>query len=288
MAKNKTPKQKIPKPAKGMSDQQAENKLFTDYGTQAGKALGNEYFGADKVQHLTDQSQGPLGSNDTLARTRALATAFGSGTPDATQTDVLARMKSGLEGYTSPEYQAQREQMQRGLNSNLATGMSQLAKAQSRGKVYGAAGAAQQANLQTNAQTSKDSLEQDLMVKNIDEQHKRLGEYGKYEQDLQTGNLKNAEEANVSAGNLEANLRGEEGKRQDYNIKQDEAANAARFNTLTGAGGMANQIEQNKASNKVSMAGVNAINGGGSKSSKNKKAAKFGYQAPSAAKTSAA
>lgn len=266
---------RTPAPAKTMSDQDAENKLFTDYGSQAGKALGNEYFGADKVQHLADPSLGANSSNDTLARTRALATQFGTGQPDAAQADVLARMQAGLGGYTSPEYQAQREQMQRGMNSDLATGMSQLAKAQSRGKVYGAAGAAQQANLQTSADNNKNELEQNLMVKNIDESQKRLGEYGNYEQGLQTGNLKNAEEANTSAGNLEANLRGEDVKRQDYNIKQDEAANAARFNTLTGAGGMANQIEQNKAANKVSMAGVNAINGGGSKSSsssnKNKK-----------------
>lgn len=260
-----------------MSDQDAENKLFTSYGSQAGRAWGNEYFGADKVQHLADPSLGANSSNDTLARTRALATQFGTGQPDAAQADVLARMQAGLGGYTSPEYQAQREEMQRGLNSDLATGMSQLAKAQSRGKVYGAAGAAQQNNLQMSADNNKNELEQNLMVKNIDESQKRLGDYGNYEQGLQTGNLKNAEEANTDAGNLEANLRGEQVKTQDYNIKQDEAANAARFNTLTGAGGMANQIEQNKAANQVSMAGVKAINGGGSRSSstnnKNKKVA---------------
>jgi len=89
--------------------------------------------------------------------------------------DVLNRMRSGLGGYTSPEYQAQREQMMRGQNSNLQTSLSQLAKAQARGRVYGAAASAQQANTLQSAQNTKDTLEQDLYVKNIDEQQKRLG-----------------------------------------------------------------------------------------------------------------
>jgi hypothetical protein len=93
------------------------------------------------------------------------------------QADVINRLQAGLGGYTSPEYQAQREAMQRGVESNTQTSLQQLAKAQARGKVYGAAGAAQQANVLESAQRQKDINEQNLMIQNIDEQQKRLGAY---------------------------------------------------------------------------------------------------------------
>ena len=60
--------------------------------------------------------------------------------------DVLNRYKDLSKGMSAEQYQAAREQQQRGLNSGLATTQAQLAKAQARGKVYGAAGAVQQAN----------------------------------------------------------------------------------------------------------------------------------------------
>ena len=114
--------------------------------------------------------------------------------------DVLDRYKAGLEGYTAPQYQASREQMMRGLNSNTQTTLSQLAKGQARGKVYGAAATAQQGNVMRAAQQNKDNLEQDLMVKNIDEQQKRLGEYageaGKQREEVFTREKFNIDEAN--------------------------------------------------------------------------------------------
>ncbi len=114
--------------------------------------------------------------------------------------DILFRYRAGLEGYTAPEYQAQREQMARGINSNTQTSLSQLAKSQARGKVYGASATAQQGNVLRQAQLNKDNLEQDLMVKNIDEKQKRLGAYadeqGKAREETFTREKFNIDEAN--------------------------------------------------------------------------------------------
>lgn len=116
------------------------------------------------------------------------------------ENDILSRYKAGLDGYTAPEYQAQREQMARGINSNTQTSLSQLAKAQARGKVYGASATAQQNNVLRQAQLNKDNLEQDLMVKNIDEKQKRLGAYadeqGKAREEMFTREKFNIDEAN--------------------------------------------------------------------------------------------
>lgn len=72
------------------------------------------------------------------------------------------------ESYSDPQYQAMREQMSKGIESNTQTSLASLAKAQSRGKVYGAAAGAQSANVLESAQRTKDDLEQQLMVKDVD------------------------------------------------------------------------------------------------------------------------
>ena len=140
-----------------------------------------------------------------------------NGGPSEMQQDYTNQLKAGLEGYTSPEYQAQREQMMQGVNSQYATAQDQLARAQARGKVYGAAGAAQQANLSTGLMNSKNDLEQKLMVQNIDEKQKRLGAYG----------------ANANA------LQAQDVDAQKTNMGNRAAEATAGLNAYTGIGGMA-------------------------------------------------
>lgn len=81
--------------------------------------------------------------------------------------DVLNRYKDLAKGMTAEQYQAAREQQQKGLNSSLATSQAQLAKAQARGKVYGAAGAAQQANMLASADATRADLEQQNKLADI-------------------------------------------------------------------------------------------------------------------------
>lgn len=153
------------------------------------------------------------------------------------QGDIRSRFEAGLGGYTAPQYQAQREQMMRGVNSNLQTSLGQLAKAQARGKVYGAAASAQSANALRGAEDNKNQLEQDLYVKNIDEQQKRLGEY-----------------ANLTAG-----LREEQLGRQKTNLGQTAAENSAQQSAFLGIAGLGLSKAQQKAMRKLYERGIGAV-----------------------------
>lgn len=162
---------------------------------------------------------------------------FQGGGPSAEQTEVLAKMKAGLGGYTAPEYQAQREQMQRGLNSNLATSLNQLAKSQARGKVYGAAASAQQANQIRANEENKNALEQDLYVKNIDEMSRRLGEYGGF--------------AN--------NLYGQQAEAQKINLGQEAAEKSSQIESILGLGGLQINKDFQEQMRKIMKQGIKQV-----------------------------
>lgn len=195
----------------GQSDAQtsALEQLYGANGIAAGNELVDKYL-----------QPGSLGRMGTEASADQLA--------------AMEKMKAGLGGYTSPEYQASREQMQRGLNSNLATSLSQLAKGQARGKVYGAAATAQQGNQIRGAETDKNNLEQDLMVKNIDEQRSRLSEYG------------------GAANSLEAQRRDAE----KTNLGQVAAEKSGTINAITGMGGQQLLKDQLAEMMKIQKAGI--------------------------------
>lgn len=152
MAKEKKKKKGKEPTAPIDPNQKALEDLYGKKGTAAGEALINKFIPEGSLGRVSTEIPG--------------------------QSQYLEMLKGGLGGYTSPQYQAQREQMMQGVNSQYATAQSQLAKAQARGKVYGAAGAAQQANLIQSTQDNKNNLEQQLYVKNIDEMQNRLKTYG--------------------------------------------------------------------------------------------------------------
>lgn len=232
-----------------------DSAIDAGYG-QGASGLGTalvDKFGLEKKGALGLVSTNVPGATETLQRDQSL---LGSAGPSATETDTISRMQAGLGGYTSPEYQAQREQMQKGVSSDTATAASGLAKAQARGKVYGAAGAAQNANLQTASLNSKNDLEQQLMVKNIDEMQSRLKDYGAYGFQVagQAQNQKevatkdyNTDESNLAAGQLD---------REKTNIGSEDARLAAAVGLTTGAGSTITQKAQNKASNDIQKQGL--------------------------------
>lgn len=129
--------------------------------------------------------------------------------------EVLSRYKNlADQGYSAQEFQGLREQQQRGMNSALATQMAELARQQARGRVYGAAASAQQANaLRADADT-RANLEQDLFLKGADFKRQALGAY--------SGQL----------GQMQAN----ELERQKINLGQTSAEKSgqlgAYFNTI--------------------------------------------------------
>ncbi len=127
------------------------NKLSTA-GLEYGKGLADQFY-----------SPGSLGRLDE-GRSKDLAMA-------------LSRMRSGLEGYTSPEYSAMREAMSQGINQNLQTGLAEQRRAQGISRTRGASSAAQAANLNRAAIQDKANVERDLFVQGAREKDTRLQNY---------------------------------------------------------------------------------------------------------------
>ena len=228
--------------------------LYGPEGVNAGNALINKFLQPGALGRV---EEGLPGSEEQSKRYEDLYK--GTQGRDPIQEEALANMQKGLGGYTSPEYQAQREQMMRGQQSNLRTGLSQLAKAQARGKVYGAAGAAQQANMLRGSEESKNQLEQDLYVKNIDEMGRRNLEYGQYGRGLNEEEYSRRADATSRYGDENRKLRDEQLERQKINMGQFDAEHAARIGAFTGAGGTAIAKAQNKAAQKLQKMGINKI-----------------------------
>lgn len=243
-----TPEQKKKEAEKKARERTEKNlgKLYGNEGANAGNALINKFMPGETP--LGRVSTDVPGASEIGQRNQALLGATGT---SAGEKESLANMQAGLGGYTSPQYQAQREQMQRGMNSNLQTGMSQLAKAQARGKVYGAAGVAQQQNLLTSTQNQKDQLEQDLNIKNIDEMRSRNTEYGlaaaaqnQSQFDRQAGATANANKDTMSLGDKTLD-------REKFNVGQGDTEIATKIGLYTGAGGTALQKAKDKQNQKI-------------------------------------
>lgn len=235
-------------------NERALSKLYTPEGAAGGNALINKFLQPGALGRVSTDIQGAQGSLD---RYRALYDSTQGRTGE--QEDVMKRMQSGLEGYTSPEYQAQREQMMRGLQSNYSTAASQLARGQARGKVYGAASTAQLSNLQRSTAQSKDQLEQDLMVKNIDEKQRRLMEYGEYGRGLDSEEFDRRASATKGISDEEAALRNEELERQKINLGQSNAELAAQIGAYTGAGGTALAQKNNREARRIQKRALKKI-----------------------------
>ncbi len=257
MAKKNKDKTKTPKaPQAPVSAQnKALEAMYGADGVNAGNALINKFLQPGTLGRVDTNLPG---ATEALQRQSVLLDRAG---PNSEQKFAQDKMKAGLGGYTSPEYQASREQMMRGVQSNYATSQSQLAKAQARGKVYGAAGAAQQANLAASTQQSKDNLEQDLMVKNIDEQRNRLSEYGQYSSDLQKQGFDQLGVATSEYNKQGTQLRDEQFQREKLNIGQANAETAGQIGLFTGATGTALTQKNTEAAQDIQKQGIAAVNG---------------------------
>ena len=220
--------------------------LYGNEAVNAGNSIINRYLPEGVLGQVDTTLQG---GSEAIEQKRSLIGKYQQ--RDGMQTDVLNRMQSGLGGYTSPEYQAQREQMQRGIDSNYASSAGQLAKSQARAKVYGAAGTAQQANLQQSTQNSKNDLEQQLMVKNIDEKQRRLGEYGNYGRGLNQEEYGRQADASKGFADEASRQRQEQFDREKTNLGQRNAEVAARIGVVTGTGAEGISKAQQKVADRL-------------------------------------
>jgi hypothetical protein len=279
--KPKTPaKSKVPKSPEELR-KEASNKalssIYTPGGVNAGNALIDKFakpgqFG--RVGTINDNGGDNALMAGQVAEGKRASELLGQAGRSGEESEALAKMQAGLGGYTSPEYQASREQMMRGQQSNFRTSQGQLAKAQARGKVYGAAGAAQQANLAASSQQSKDNLEQDLMVKNIDEQRSRLAEYGNYGASTKQAEFGRQGFATDAYNKLTTGQRDEELGREKTNIGQANAEIASQVALQTGAGATALAQKNAQMSDATARMGINKAVPGGIKSKASDKAKK--------------
>lgn len=229
--------------------------LYGNEGVNGGNALISKFLPGDAP--LGRVSTNVPGQEQIGQRNQALLNSAGT---SAGERQALGNMQAGLGGYTSPQYQAQREQMTRGLNSNLQTGMSQLAKAQARGKVYGAAGVAQQQNLLMNNQNQKDQLEQDLNIKNIDEMRSRNTEYGLAAAQQNQGQFDRTGVATQNMNKDTMTLGDKTLEREQTNIGQSNAEIAAKIGLFTGAGGTSLGKAKDKANQDLMRKSIAKMN----------------------------
>lgn len=246
------------------ANERALASLYGTAGANAGNALINKFLdtsnGKEPLGRVSTDVMG-MGGQNSLQRYQNLYNSTQGRASE--QTDVMGRMQAGLGGYTSPEYQAQREQMQRGLNSNMATSSSALARSQARGKVYGAAASAQQGNLIRGAQDTKDNLEQDLMIKNIDEMDRRNLQYGEYGRQLNQEEFDRRADATKGYGDEGANIRNETLDREKINLGQSNATLASQIGAYTGAGSIALSQKNTEAGQDISRQGLRTLSDGG-------------------------
>lgn len=167
--------------------------------------------------------------------------------------EALAQRKAGLEGLTAPELQAAREQGLTGIDRQLQTAL-RGARASSLGSnVEGAVNAIPIQNIAREAIQGRQGLERDLLLANVAERNKRLGEYE---------NLANTISQNqANRSTLAANLRNQslntlsnitQGARQDvlnrelFNLNQLAKEKAGQLGLLFGTLGLASQNEAQK------------------------------------------
>lgn len=117
------------------------------------------------------------GRNQDLAEGRARGEElFGK---DPALNDILARRKSALEGFNSPEQNALRSQALSQITRQGQTQARGLRGVQAASGVRGAAAAAQQVGLMKNLQKSQAETEQNIYLQNLANKGQALGDYEK-------------------------------------------------------------------------------------------------------------
>ena len=165
--------------------------------------------------------------------------------------DIIARFKSGLEGYTSAENQGFREAAQRGIDTSYQTSLRGLQANQGRNLVRGAAAGAQQSNLERARLREQQELEQDLFLKNADEKQKRLSTYGDFVTGAEDTSFKRGQQAIQSYQDLLGTTQTNERGINEFNIGQLEKDRAAKSAGTLGFAGLINQRLNEKRQNEI-------------------------------------
>jgi hypothetical protein len=155
-----------------------------------------------------------------LNQYQALSQQYADGGRSGDIQSYLDQMKAGLGGYTSQQSQGFREQAQRGIDRQYQTGIGQQAIAQARGGVRGASAAAQMANLNRARMGEQQNLEQDLFVRNADEQQRRLQAYGESVRGVEADEFGRRTQSLAAYGQSQAGQEAVNTANQQFNLSQ--------------------------------------------------------------------
>lgn len=117
---------------------------------QRGRDLGEELFGSGRLSRINAGRGGDI-------------------------TDIINRRRAGLEGLSSAENAALKDQAVQGLGEQTQTGLRSLRAAQ--GGVSASRAAAQQAGFLKSQDQARAGLERDLLIKNYDIKQQALGSF---------------------------------------------------------------------------------------------------------------
>lgn len=207
-----------------MAKKKKEDKIIKELKGDLGTAteLRNQYFPTAPLEHYLDPratetqnllnlrlayadprnaSFAGLNSADTNAILQRMnaesdpnsASYVGKNTADIE--DVINRFKGGLEGYSSAENAAMREQAVRGLDSTAANERYQRERSNAAGRVRGAAAQAGMGAIDAERQRQGMQMDQDLFIKNADEKYSRLKDYGQLMRDVDATNYQRRDKA---------------------------------------------------------------------------------------------
>jgi hypothetical protein len=173
-------------------DKIVENALGT------GVKLGNEFFplgslGRVQSELTPDVSAtlerarlGPLQKNMAQVETGLSNLATNAGNVDPTLQAIMERRQAGLEGLTSPELTALREQGEFGLDRSMATAMRQAGASNMLAGRQGAVQGAQIPGIAEARALGGANLERDILLQNVAERNKRLADYQQLATDIDT------------------------------------------------------------------------------------------------------
>lgn len=163
----------------------------------------------------------------------------------------LSSLKSQAEGYTSPEYQAMREQQRRGTESAYNTQNAAANRSISRNRLTGSQAALMKDKAQRDRAEAQGRNEQDLMIRSADEKYRRTGEYGNTLRGVEdTEYNRMRETASDYADRLEK-VQDDELKRRLINLDQVNAEKAGQAGTYFGAINLGETRDTNRRNEKL-------------------------------------
>jgi hypothetical protein len=148
--------------------------------------------------------------------------------------DILGRMKGGLEGYTAAENANIREGMNRQLEADSQRELKSIQDSNAGNMVLGGAATARSDVARSQANRLRQQNEQDLFIKNIDEKRQRLDAYGNAVTGAESTEFNRGQEAMGAYEKTLGAAQGTDFEIQNANRELEEKDRSARTSGLGG------------------------------------------------------